>query len=192
VNLSIIPNLVSAIRIVLVYPIVLLLFRNEFEMALILFTIACITDLVDGYIARSFNWQSQIGGWFDPIADKFLLNAVYLCLWLMSASYVPLWLLICVIGRDLLIIIGVIYYYYRIEKVAASPTMISKLNTFMQLVLIFLILLHQSFVENKLSGIPSLILDGTMFIVLGLTLMSGIWYFILGIKRAFSIRKDCS
>jgi len=189
VNLSIIPNIVSTIRIVLIYPIVELLRNNQFELALTVFIIACLTDLIDGDLARRYNWKSKIGSWLDPIADKLLLNSVYFYLWLKSAEMVPLWLLLCILSRDLLIIMGVIYYYFKVEKVSAKPTTISKLNTLMQFVLIFLILLHLSFLENNYSGIPDIILSGTMIIVLGLTLASGTWYGVIGLKRAFVIRK---
>lgn len=191
-NLSIIPNLVSASRIALIYPIVVLLQTEQYELALLVFTIACATDLIDGYLARSFNWQSRIGGWLDPIADKFLLNATYLALWLMDRDLIPLWLLVCVLGRDLLIVFGVIYYYFKVERLTASPTTISKVNTLMQLILIFLVLLHQALLQNQLAGVPTILLDGSMFVVLGLTLASGTGYLIIGCKRVLLLRKGVS
>lgn len=189
-NLSIIPNLISATRVVLIYPIIILLQSNQFELALLVFSIACVTDLIDGYLARTFNWQSKIGGWLDPVADKFLLNATYLAIW--SIDLIPLWLLVCVLGRDLLIVLGVIYYYFKVERINAQPTTTSKINTFMQVVLVFLILLHKALLENQLSGIPTIILDGLMFIVLGLTILSGAGYLIFACKRMLLIRKGLS
>ena len=180
-KLSLIPNLISIFRIILVIPVVYYLLQHNYGMAFAIFLVACISDFVDGYVARRYDWTSQLGGWLDPVGDKILLNAVYLTLWYMGET-IPGWLLLCVLGRDLMIVGGVLYYYYNIEKITPQPTLISKFNTVMQLVLILFILIHQSF-PGFFAEAGFHIIQYTMFIVLGLTMASGGWYFIIGMRR---------
>ncbi len=186
-SLSHIPNLISTLRILIVYPVVLYLYQQEYFLALVLFLAASISDLIDGFLARRFNWTSRLGGWLDPIADKLLLDSVFLTLWIMKL--VPMWLLVCVLGRDLIIVLGVIVYYFKIEKVAARPTLVSKVNTFMQLVLCIAILLSESLRAAGWGSIPSVVLYGGMLVVLGLTVVSGVGYVVMGARRALLLRR---
>lgn len=180
-KLSNIPNLISIFRIILVIPVVYYLLQHQYTLAFIIFLVACVSDYIDGYIARRYQWESQLGGWLDPIGDKILLNSVYLVLWSMDLV-IPDWLLFCIIGRDIMIVGGVLYYYYRIEKITAHPTLISKINTLMQLVLVLLILSNLSYPAFATS-VADDIINATMYIVVGLTLVSGAWYFIIGMRR---------
>jgi len=181
VKLSNIPNMISIFRIILVIPVVYYLLQHKYSLAFIIFLVACVSDYIDGYIARRYQWESQLGGWLDPIGDKILLNSVYLVLWSMDLI-IPDWLLFCIIGRDIMIVGGVLYYYYRIEKITAHPTLISKINTLMQLVLVLLILIKLSY-PTFAASVADDIINATMYIVVGLTLMSGAWYFIIGMRR---------
>ena len=180
-KLSNIPNMISIFRIILVIPVVYYLLQHKYSLAFIIFLVACVSDYIDGYIARRYQWESQLGGWLDPIGDKILLNSVYLVLWSMDLI-IPDWLLFCIIGRDIMIVGGVLYYYYRIEKITAHPTLISKINTLMQLVLVLLILIKLSY-PTFAASVADDIINATMYIVVGLTLMSGAWYFIIGMRR---------
>ena len=180
-NLSNIPNFISIFRIILAVPVVFYLLRHEYSMAFAIFLVACVSDLADGYIARRYHWESQLGGWLDPVGDKILLNSVYLALWSMNVI-IPGWLLVCIIARDVMIVGGVFYYYYRIEKITAHPTLISKINTLMQLVLVLFILIHKSF-PALAAGTALEVINATMYIVVGLTLVSGAWYVVIGMRR---------
>ncbi|VAW77673.1 hypothetical protein MNBD_GAMMA12-995 [hydrothermal vent metagenome] len=180
-SLSNIPNLISIFRILLAIPVVFYLQQHQYTLAFAIFLIACVSDLVDGYVARRYQWVSQLGGWLDPVGDKILLNSVYLALWSMGVI-IPGWLLLCIIFRDIMIVGGVFYYYYRIEKITAHPTFVSKVNTLMQLVLVLLILFHKSFPElAPLAAIK--VIDSAMLLVVGLTLVSGAWYVVIGMRR---------
>ena len=91
-NLKDIPNIICTIRILLVFPIIVLLVQHNFNLALILFIIAGISDGLDGYLARKYNWKTELGGWLDPVADKTLQVSVYIVLtWL---GLIPWWLLL--------------------------------------------------------------------------------------------------
>lgn len=177
-----IPNLISFLRLLLIIPVVWYLLAQRYEIALILFALAGLSDAVDGHLARKYNWSSHLGGWLDPLADKAMQVSVYVCLaWL---QLIPWWLLSAVIIRDLLIVGGGVFYYYRVEKVNAAPSMISKLNTLMQIVLVIIVLLHMS-----IYPLPDNVIDTTIYLVFVTTVLSGLDYvFTWGIK-AWHIKK---
>ena len=77
-----IPNLLSIIRIGLVYPILNNIYLSNFELSIIFFIIAAITDALDGFLARKMNWQTYLGTLLDPVADKLLLSGTIFILWL--------------------------------------------------------------------------------------------------------------
>ena len=125
-------------RILLVYPVVSALLAQNFTSALTWFTIAGLSDGIDGFLARHFGWQSRLGSYLDPIADKLLLVFSYLCL--AHVDRIPEWLAALVVARDLIILVGATAYYFLLEPFEGQPSLISKINTFLQLLLVFLIL----------------------------------------------------
>ena len=132
-----IPNLISFARILLTLPIVWLMFEREFSYALMLFAVAGISDALDGFLAKHFHWQSHLGGLLDPLADKALLMSSFLVLG--GLGLIPIWLVILVIFRDLTIMGGALYYNFSVEEVDANPSLISKLNTLLQIMLVLLV-----------------------------------------------------
>jgi len=127
------PNIISFLRIILVAPIVWALLNNHYDLAVILFVIAGISDGVDGFLAKRFDWTSRFGGVLDAIADKLLLVSTFICLWLLAVF--PLWLVALIIIRDVLIVGGGVIYNLKVEKFIAEPSVMSKLNTLLQIVL---------------------------------------------------------
>ena len=84
-----IPNIISIIRIVLVLPFIVLMLRQEFTLALILFFTAGISDGIDGYLAKRNHWTSRLGSILDPLADKLLLVSSFVTLaWLSILIYI--------------------------------------------------------------------------------------------------------
>ncbi len=129
-----IPNIISALRLAAVIPLVWLLVSHELGWALVLFAVAGISDGIDGFLAKHYGWQSRLGGILDPLADKALLVSSFLVLG--SMGLIPLWLVLAAVLRDLVIVAGALVYNYVVEEVEAAPTLASKLNTLIQLVLI--------------------------------------------------------
>lgn len=126
-----IPNLICVARILSVPPIVWALVVDRFGLALGLILIAGLSDGLDGYLARRFDWRSRLGSLLDPAADKLLVASVFVTLtWL---GLVPVWLTAVVLGRDLLIIGGVIAHQIWLTPVSGEPTGASKLNTVFQI-----------------------------------------------------------
>jgi cardiolipin synthase len=97
-----IPNAISILRILLILPILELILRGQYNVALLLFVIAGFSDGVDGYLAVRFNWQSRLGGLLDPVADKLLVAGMFITL--AYTGLIPVWLAAIVIGRDVIIV----------------------------------------------------------------------------------------
>lgn len=168
-RLSYIPNWICVVRICLVAPIIWLLVQQRYEFALILIMVAGLSDGLDGFLARHFNWTSRIGGLLDPLADKLLFVSVFAALtW---NGLIPIWLFIVVIGRDLVIVSGALAYEYLIGPVEPNPTKVGKLNTVLALIYLFFVMTRQIF------GWPppaSITIAGTgVFVV---SLVSGLHY----------------
>lgn len=128
------PNIISFLRLLAVIPVVLLLLEREFGWALVVFALAGVSDGLDGLLAKHYGWQSRLGGMLDPLADKVLLVVCFLVLG--TLGLIPLWLVAAVVLRDLLIVGGALVYNYRVEEVEAAPTLVSKLNTVLQILLV--------------------------------------------------------
>ena len=176
-----IPNIISVFRILLVFPILLLLLQEQFANALVLFAVAGVSDGVDGFLAKRFNWQTWIGGLLDPLADKLLLVSSFVALgWL---GLLPLWLVALVFLRDLVIVAGAFYYHYHVGKVGGEPTLISKVNTFVQILLVLLVVFAQIF---AVPGWLVLLLIGIVTLT---TISSGVDYVIKWSRRARLVHK---
>jgi cardiolipin synthase (CMP-forming) len=125
-----IPNIISVIRILLVVPIAMALADQRLALAIILFAVAAVSDAADGYLAKRFGWQSELGALLDPIADKALLVAIFVTLSFMKL--VPLWLMVAAVARDVIIVSGATAYRIFIGPLTAHPSLISKINTVLQ------------------------------------------------------------
>lgn len=142
-RLHYLPNIITCIRFLLVLPIVAVLLQQRYALALCIFILAGISDAIDGLLARVYGWDSYLGAVLDPLADKFLLMASFITLgWLGYFSY---WLVLLVVARDIWIIFGGLLYRYVIGHVEFAPSFVSKINTFLQLFLVTLMLVHLSF-----------------------------------------------
>lgn len=133
-----IPNLISLLRLLAVIPVVFLLLEHRYGWALVLFAIAGISDGLDGFLAKRFDWRSRLGGILDPLADKVLLVACFLVLG--TLSLIPVWLVVAAVFRDLLITGGALLYNYRVEELEAAPIVTSKINTLLQILLVVLVM----------------------------------------------------
>lgn len=174
-----IPNLLTIARMLLVPPIVWMLLQRQFELALVLFFIAGFSDGLDGFLAKKMGWESRIGALLDPLADKLMLISCYLALaWL---GLLPVWLVVLVLLRDLVIVIGATLYHFRIEKVEAAPTIVSKLNTLLQILLVLLVIAGQIITLDV-----SALVQAMVYAVAVTTVWSGIDYVFIWGNRARS------
>ncbi|OOZ34761.1 CDP-alcohol phosphatidyltransferase family protein [Solemya velesiana gill symbiont] len=172
-----IPNLISVLRIFLTIPVVWMLLEQQFEIALVLFFVAGVSDGLDGYLAKHYGWTSRLGGLLDPLADKVLLVSSYLSL--AVVGMIPVWLVMLVILRDLVIVTGALVYSFRVEELEAEPSMISKVNTVTQIVLVLSVVL-----DEGLLALPSLFITIMIWAVAVTTVASGADYVWVWSRRA--------
>lgn len=131
-SLSWLPNALCVLRMLLSVPTAWLLLRGEYGLTVAVFFIAAFSDAADGYLAKRFHWQSELGKALDPLADKLLLVITFLTL--AYLRLVPLWLAILVVLRDVVITVGAIVYRVLYGPLTdAAPTLISKANTLVQI-----------------------------------------------------------
>lgn len=176
-----IPNIITAFRFLLVPPVVILLLQDRFAAALVVFGVAGLSDGLDGFLAKRYDWRSRLGGLLDPLADKLLLVSSFLTLgWL---GWIPLWLVALVILRDLVIVTGAIFYHMRIEQLDAQPTMASKLNTVTQILLVLAVMFSLG-----ITTLPAQWIDILLYSVLATTLWSGFDYIWIWGRRAWQKR----
>ncbi len=182
--LSQIPNLLTLARIAACPILVLLLHDRNYELALILFLAAGITDGLDGFIAKRFDCVSNLGAVLDPLADKLLIGSAYIMLAILND--IPFWLLVVVMFRDLVIVVGYLVLVMMGKKIPMRPTYSSKINTFVQISLMVLVLLEKALILQ----IP-FVVDVLIFGVLITTVVSGMQYvWLWGIRPEFESTSD--
>lgn len=178
-----IPNALTFVRILLIAPFARALLVQEYRLALLIFAVASVTDGLDGFLARHFNWRSRFGAVADPLADKALLITAYLVL--TYTSVFPLWLFALILGRDLLIVGGALVYHYRIGRFEMEPSMPGKLNTLIQILVILGVIVI-------LAGLPvqPVWLDAGIWLVAASTVFSGGHYIVIWSARAWRARQS--
>ena len=162
-----IPNLLSLIRIALIYPILNNIYSGNFEVSIIFFIIASLTDGLDGFLARKMNWQTYLGTLLDPIADKLLLSGTIFILWLNQ--YIPFYIFIIFISRDIAILLGASIQMTLMESNTPLPNLLGKLTTTLQIIYIANIF----FKEILDLGFSSFVFD---ILILIITILSLIVY----------------
>ncbi|EJW12101.1 CDP-diacylglycerol--glycerol-3-phosphate 3-phosphatidyltransferase [Rhodovulum sp. PH10] len=159
------PNIVTIVRILLVPVLVWTIAAGEMRAAFLLFVAAGISDGIDGFVAKRFGMTTDFGAHLDPLADKMLIIAIFVGLGMVGA--IPVWLVILVVSRDILIIGAVMLAMLLGRPVKMRPLMISKLNTVMQIVFASVVLASLGF-EFDAKPVQTVI----MWMVAALTLLS--------------------
>ncbi len=163
-----IPNFITILRVGLTPFLVVLLVFEDFSTALYLVVFMGISDAMDGFLAKYYGWQSHIGEFLDPFADKLMLISTYAVLALQEI--LPVWLVAIVIGRDVLIGAGYFYCRFFGIKFDFLPSKSSKANTCMQVFLILAVLMDQTGIGSQ-AAVSALIV-----LVAITTLVSGLLY----------------
>lgn len=121
------PNALSVMRMVLVVPVVWALATRRYELALVLFAVAGVSDALDGGLAKGRGWSSRLGAFLDPAADKLLVLGSYTAL--AVDAQVPWWLIGLLFGRDVVIVSGAAVYRWRRGPFEIQPALTSKIAT---------------------------------------------------------------
>lgn len=173
------PNLICLLRIALIVPLLQAMLEGDQVRILVLFSLAAVSDALDGYLAKRFGWTSDLGRVLDPMADKLLLVSVFItAAWLDIA---PWWVAAVAIARDLVIAFGALIYRVWFGPLRGRPTVISKINTGAQILYLLAVILASA------SGFPPREVIEAMAVVMVLTtLASGIDYVARFLQRAFA------
>lgn len=152
-NLYTLPNILTFTRLISAPLIGYFVIQHQQVLATSLFVYSCVTDMLDGYIARKFDMKSVVGSVIDPLADKFLMITLTICL--AAAGEMPIYLTTLILGRDFGLGISACYYRYislpppktfnrywdfSIPSAEVNPTTISKYNTAFQMLYIGLVM----------------------------------------------------
>lgn len=179
-----IPNLITLARIVLVPVVVWTIAANEIYIAFLLFMLAAISDAVDGFLAKRFGMTTEIGAYLDPLADKVMIVSIYATLGIVGI--IPLWIVILVVSRDVMIVGGVMLSWLVGRPVAIKPHIVSKLNTAAQILFACLVLAAHGF---RFDAEPVLTL--VMVLVAVLTLLSVGLYLVEWVRHMNSAQVEC-
>lgn len=181
-RLQYLPNIITCIRCLLVLPIIWVLLNEHYALALYIFVFAGISDAIDGLLARVYGWTSRFGAMLDPLADKFLLTASYITLgWLGHFSAL---LVLLIVARDMWIVFGGILFRYVMGYIEFEPSLLSKVNTFLQILLVSLMLVNLSFYP-----LPQFLLKTIVMAVLISTVASMAHYTWTWSQRALKAQK---
>ena len=166
-------NQLTLLRRLLIPAFVILVVYGEMGWALLAFLVAGITDALDGLIARWTGQKTTLGAWLDPTADKLLLVSTFIVLTLPGiglVSRIPVWLTVCLISRDLTIVVTVIIVNLAIGRRTFRPTLLGKIATGIYIAtgLVFLVV-------NYL-GRPSPVTDVMVYLSLIITVFSALHY----------------
>lgn len=171
------PNAISIFRIALIAPILLLISRSNYSLALTLFMLAGFSDGIDGYLAKRFDWHTRLGALLDPVADKLLMAGTYIMLAL--TSLIPAWLAAAVVCRDVVIVGGAAAYNFLVRPVPGEPTRISKVNTALELLFVVFVLSRAGF--EWPDSITLTVLGAAVFVTV---VISGLDYVLSWSRRA--------
>lgn len=188
------PNILSSLRIVLAPIFLFMYIQDEVvwrALSLAVFATAAISDFFDGYIARNYNAQSKYGVFLDPLADKFLTFAGFICLPFIDPVQFPWWAVFLIVIRD--ISVTVFRLYADRKNIAIDTRFTAKMKTLVQMIFLYIVLILGVFLqaEIQVSYYAFMLMDtGIMYwlmlFVTGLTVYSGIEYFVVN-KSVFRV-----
>lgn len=191
------PNILSTIRIILAPVFLVLYVQDEVvwrALSVGVFAVAVVTDFFDGYLARLYEAQSQYGVFLDPLADKFLTFAGFICLPFIDAAQFPWWAVGVIVIRDILVTGMRVIADYRQRTMRTR--FLAKFKTMSQMFFLYSVLLVGVFIKADvwLSSycqqlLQSGLLGWGMIAIVVLTVYTGIDYFITN-RKIFSLNKN--
>ncbi|MDC0185037.1 MAG: CDP-alcohol phosphatidyltransferase family protein [Alphaproteobacteria bacterium] len=179
-------NIITVVRLLFTPIIIWLIFSSYYYLGLIFFVLSGLSDALDGFIAKQFNQRTILGSYLDPVADKTLIVSSILALGYMGA--IPSWLIILIVSRDLAILGAVIISWLVERSLKIEPIISSKINTFLQIFYIGLILLNLSSKE-EIIYLNIFILPTFSILIALSTLTSWFSYLILWLRSMGIINK---
>ena len=175
-----IPNILTTIRLLLIPVIFYFALQGNYILAVIFLTLSGITDVLDGYIARKFNFITDFGTLFDPLADK--LTQISTLIVLVIQQIIPIWILIVVIVKELLMIGGAAFLYDK--NTIVGSRWYGKAATVVFYIAILVSMLDRQFSLNLFFGIY------LYYIALALTILALFMYFKTFLKLKKTTKKE--
>ncbi len=171
-------NYISLFRVSIIPAFVILLLRHQPSLPFLLFSLAIVTDGLDGMVARINKQKTKLGSILDPMADKLLLASAYITLAILRL--LPLWVVIIVFGRDLVLFSGWLIIYFYTGKSTVVPTIVGKATAVLQMTVIFLVLLSGSgyLAQGKWLAVKPILIS----VMVLFTVISGMEYTFRGIR----------
>lgn len=170
------PNLLSLFRLLLTGFFVVSIVYDRYMLALLFFVLQSVSDMLDGFLARIMGQKTPLGAYLDPMADKVMLASSYIVL--LYKGLIPLWLVLIVLLRDIVITLGFWVLVRLSPKRQPRPTLISKTATVFQMLTVVYVLWSASGPWNLFF------FYGTA----GLCVVSGLQYIFIG-SNALSRRE---
>lgn len=194
-----IPNILSALRIFLAPVFLLMYIQDEVvwrSLSIAVFAVAVVTDFFDGYIARLYGAQTSYGVFLDPLADKILTFAGFICLPFIDAGQFPWWAVAIIVLRDVLVTGMRMLADYRNTLMETRLT--AKFKTLSQMFFLYVVLLVGVFIETDvwlsnycLRLLQSGLLGWFMLAIVLLTVYSGVEYVYVN-RDIFSIKNNAT
>jgi cardiolipin synthase len=176
------PNLICFVRILMAVPAAQALVAGEFVLAFWICIAAGVSDILDGRLAKRFGWTSELGTFLDPIADKLFIVTVFVTM--IVIGLVPVWLGVIVILRDVWIGVGAWIYKMLFGPVQGHPTVISKINTAVQIAYVAALL-----AAAAAPWFPQWLAPWLGRLMLVTTVVSGVHYTAIYIRRAVAVSR---
>lgn len=140
-----IPNILTIIRFILIPVIFFFALQNNYMASVIFLVISGVTDVLDGYIARKYNLITDFGTLFDPLTDK--LTQISTLLVLVIQQIIPLWILLVVLFKELIMVIGATFLF-KAKTIAIPSKWYGKLATVVFYIAIFFSMINKQFGFN--------------------------------------------
>ena len=167
------PNFLTFARLASLPFLVMAILDGRHGVALAIFLVAAITDIVDGYVARRFGMGSPLGAWLDPIVDKLFLVSTFVVFALPSTPtllHIPIWLLVLTIFRDVFILVICLVLFLALGMRSFPPSILGKLTTFLEISTVVAILLV------NVHRLPPVVARVCMQLVAAFATASGLHY----------------
>lgn len=133
-----VPNLLSLFRLFLTAFFIVSIVYNRYRLALLFFVLQSVSDMLDGFLARTMGQKTPLGAYLDPMADKVMLASSYIVL--LYKELIPLWLVLIVLLRDVVITLGFWFLVRTSPDTEPRPSLVSKTTTMFQMLTVVYIL----------------------------------------------------
>lgn len=164
----------------LVVPVIWTIVQHDDAAAVVLIFVAGLSDVLDGLLAKRMHWTTTFGAAFDPLADKVFMGGSFIAaVW---AALIPVWIAVIVVARDTIIVAGALMYRWRFGSFKPQPSVLSKVNTGLQIILLLVVLASQKKGDGRHAVVMALMLAVTVT-----TFASGLDYWVRrgrGLARA--------